>query len=35
MIAIRLSNPSWLAWSKASQIEPSAISLSPHSTQVR
>jgi hypothetical protein len=33
MIAVRLSSSKWDACSKASHIEPSAISLSPHSTQ--
>jgi hypothetical protein len=35
MIAVRLSSRSWAAGSKAYHIEPSAISLSPHSTQTR
>ena len=34
-IATRLSSSQWEAWSNASQIEPSAISLSPHRHQTR
>ena len=35
MIAVRLSSSAYAACSNASQIDPSAISLSPHSTHTR
>jgi hypothetical protein len=35
MIAVRLSSPAWQACSNASHIDPSLISLSPRSTQIR